>query len=456
MATSFRITLILALILVGLGVYVYFIDVPASQEVEQKAYTQRQILPFDDREVIHLTITTPDEKIVFVRETPRRWHIAEPLTSPADSHEVRKILRALTVGKIERVIQETTQDEAKFGLAPPRMTLSLSTGKQSEEIALGNPGPLSSTLYAQKGSNGNVLLTTLDIMAFRKKSLLTFRKKQILSFDRMRVDALQLDAGKEWLDLYRRPGVHSLSPNWSFRSPIEGPADKTKVGLLLMALEGLKAVGFVDSESEKHQLLSTLGAPIVTATVHMGKRVQSVRVYQTSDRSDAYAVTLSKNPVYRIESHILADVTKGLYDLRDKRLFGIESQELAILRVTTPQDSYALINQSGEWVLEDDPAQELKQDVIRLFVSRVVDLPAEIRVAAAATSLSTFGLDSPSVEFHAIDQKGRERGHLLLGTRERGLVYAMGAGLPGVHQARSAILTQIPSRQRLLAESGNR
>ena len=160
--------------------------------------------------------------------------------------------------------------------------------------------------------------------------------------------------------------------------------------------------------------------------------------------------------MYRIESHILADITKELYDLRDKRLFGIESQELAILRVTTPQNSYTLINQSGEWVLEDDPAQELKQDVIRLFVSRVVDLPAEIRVATEATSLSTFGLDSPSVEFHAIDQKGRERGHLLLGKRGRGLVYAMGAGLPGVHQARSAILTQIPSRHRLLAESGNR
>ena len=155
----------------------YFIDVPASQELEQKAYTQQKILPFDDREVTHLTITTPTETIVFVRETPRRWRIAEPLTSPADSREVRKVLRALTVGKIERVIQETTQNEEQYGLAPPRMTLILSTGKQSEEIALGNPGPLSSTLYARKGTGGQVLLTTLDIMAFRKKSLLTFRKK---------------------------------------------------------------------------------------------------------------------------------------------------------------------------------------------------------------------------------------------------------------------------------------
>ena len=184
----------------------------------------------------------------------------------------------------------------------------------------------------------------------------------------MQVDALQLDTGKEQLDLYRRPGIHSLSPNWSFRSPIAGPADKTKVGLLLMALEGLKAVGFVDSESEKQQLLPTLGAPIVTANVHMGKRIQSVRLYKASNRSHAYAVTLPSNPIYRIEPDTVSDMTKGLYDLRDKRLLGIETKELAILRVMTPSDSYTLINQSGEWVIESDPAQALKQDVVRLFV----------------------------------------------------------------------------------------
>ena len=241
MLGPYRITVLLALILCGLGAYLYFIDVPASQELEQKTYTDRQILPFDDREVTHLTIATQAETIVFVRETPRRWRIAEPLDAPADSHEVRKVLRALTVGKIERVIQEETQDEAQYGLKPPRMSLTLSTGKQSEEIDLGNPGPISATLYARKHSDGKVLLTTLDILAFRKKSLQTFRKKQVLAFDRRRVETIQLDMGEKPIILHRQAGVHSISPNWSFHSPIEGPADKTKVGLLLMALEELEA-----------------------------------------------------------------------------------------------------------------------------------------------------------------------------------------------------------------------
>ena len=159
-----------------------------------------------------------------------------------------------------------------------------------------------------------------------------------------------------------------------------------------------------------------------------------------------------ENPLYQINPHIVADLTKGLYELRDKRLLGIEIDELAILRVITPKESYALINQSGEWILEDDPSQTLSQDVVRLFVSRVAGLPAELTVPEKASSLKTLGLDSPTVEFIATDKKGRERGTLFLGKRERGLVYAMGAGLPGIHQARSNILTQIPSRQRLISK----
>ena len=139
-----------------------------------------------------------------------------------------------------------------------------------------------------------------------------------------------------------------------------------------MALEELEAIGFVDAQSEKQQLLKKLGRPSLTATVSSSKHQQQVKVYRLEDKSAAYAMTTKANPLYQINPHIVADLTKGLFDLRDKRLLGMEIDELAILRVTTPKESYALINQSGEWILEDDPSQPLSQDVVRLFVSRVV------------------------------------------------------------------------------------
>jgi hypothetical protein len=456
MSNSIRITLVLALILGGLGAYVYFVDLPQTQETLQQTHQERRLIPFDDRAISHLVIKTREQKIILMRDKKNRWHITEPLIAPADSREVRKILRALTIGKIQRVIQNTREDEAQYGLAPPHMILTLTAGEASEVIELGNRAPLSSTLYARKRSDHIIILTTLNPLTFANKSLHTLRKKEILAFDTRQAEEFQIDRGDEQLILFRQPGAHGLSPNWSFRSPMKGPADRTTVGLLLRDLEGLRAEGFVDSQIEKEQLLKKLGPPKVTATVHARNRDHTVRFYQSPNVQDTYAMTKTENPLYRIAPDIVADLTKELFNLRDKRLLGMEKHELAILRVRTPTESYTLVKQSGEWILEEDLSQILNQEVVRLFASRVVNLPAEFRVAKGETSLTQFGLDSPTVEIRATDMRGQERGRLLLGKSSKGLVYATGAGLPGIHQARSIILTQIPSRRQLLAESGTR
>ena len=91
-----------------------------------------------------------------------------------------------------------------------------------------------------------------------------------------------------------------------------------------------------------------------------------------------------------------------------------------------------------------------------MFVSRLVDLPAEVFVSPTQTRLERYALASPAVEIVGIDRKGRQRGYLALGTRGKGLVYAMGSGLPGIYQTRSIILTQIPSPDGLLEREATR
>ncbi len=124
--------------------------------------------------------------------------------------------------------------------------------------------------------------------------------------------------------------------------------------------------------------------------------------------------------------------------------------ELAMLTVQTPTEDYVLIRQTGQWILEDDPTLNLNQELIQLFVSRVADLPAELPVRTDPTTSNEFGFATPSAVFTGKDVRGLDRGHLVLGKIEGGLIYAKGAGLPGVFQTRSLILTQIPSKQELI------
>ena len=286
---------------------------------------------------------------------------------------------------------------------------------------------------------------------FRAKTLETFRLKDILFFDRTQADRIQLQTPNQTLTLQRGSGFHGPVSGWDFTSPVNAPADKTAVGILLMTLEDLTATGFIDSQAEKEALLNQLGNPSLTVTVHTTQRGHHVAFFEpTTLGDDAYAVTSSEDPIYRIPAHVFHELPSDVFHLQDKRVFGLEVEDIALLTVRTRDSRYTLIQQHGEWYLEGQETEPIDQQQVTLFVSRLVDLPAELPVSETNNNPEAYGLTSPTVEITGIDRKGRPRGRLELGTREKGLVYATGAGLSGIYQTRSLILSQIPSPEVLL------
>ena len=444
--TNYRTTILLAIIFAGLGVYLYTIEVPTiEQEAIQQSEVQR-LLPFDYRDITDFTITTRKENIRLTRDDRRRWSIVEPVQAKGDSREVENVLRALEIGRISRVVQEQEQDLTDYGLDSPNMVIQLIAGGQSETLRLGGVAPLTSTLYGQRQSDKQILLTTLSVSDFRRKTLLTFRYKDVMFFDRNQVERIQLQTPSQDIALHRIASIHGLTGNWRFSAPFEGPADKTSVGLLLMALEELSAVDFIDAQTEKEALLKQFPEPILTATLHTSQRSHLVAFFQPSnDAQEAYAVTSAEQPIYQISPAVLQGLPKRAFDLQDKRLFGMEMAEIGLLTVTTPSKTYTVVQQHGEWFLDGTPDQPINQQEMKLFVSRVVDLPAEFSVSFVEEGLEDYALATPAITIVGIDTKGRQRGYLALGKSEGGLVYAMGSGLPGVYQARSLILTQFPA-----------
>ena len=132
----------------------------------------------------------------------------------------------------------------------------------------------------------------------------------------------------------------------------------------------------------------------------------------------------------------------------------MEINDILMLEVTTPKHTYVLIKQHEAWVLDNEPTAELDQETVNLFVSRVVDLPAEISHPEHSPSAVHHGLDSPSAIIRGRNRQGQKNGQLVLGIREKGLVFARGAGHKGLYQVRSTILDQIPTQEQFV-RTGN-
>lgn len=445
----------MAVVLGGLGAYLYYVEIPTQRTEELTKVQHAKLLPFEEREITGLDVKTDGQEIVLAAGSSHNWVITAPLQTDADSREVQALIRALVTGKVTRVMEEQVTTLAPFGLEKPSAQITVTAGSRQETFAIGDVGPLSSTLYVLRNSDHKVLLTDMAPKDVLNKTLTTFRRKDILRFDQAEVERIRLTYPTTEIVLY---GVEEKPKRkWKIRYPIEAEADQTEVRTLLFRLEALKAMGTIDPGPEREALVKKLNTPKVKVTIHAGGADQVVKLYQPDPSTgEAFAEATPDAAIYRINPTAIRDLTKELFTLQDKRLLGIEFANIALLSVKTRDEQYVLIQDNNEWMLEDQPTQKLNQEVADLFVSRVANLPAEERVIKQSAPLAPYGLVAPAAEFVATGRDGKMGGKLALGNQAGGLVFATGLRLQGLYQARADILTQIPSKRDLLKQSSDK
>jgi len=442
----------MALVLAGLGLYLYVIELPQKESHERQDIADKKVLLFDQDTLSGLTIKTDQQELVFVRTLDKGWVLTAPLSTEADQREVQSLIRALVTGTVTRFVEERPTNLSPYGLDNPVTTITVAAGAARETFSIGDSGPLTSTLYVLRESDRKVLLTNLAPKDFVNKTLMTFRRKDLLRLSPGDIDRIRLTYPTTEIVLYQ--GQEKPKSKWKIRYPIEAEADQTEARALLFRLEDLKALGIIDPGPERDALAKTLTVPNVKVTIHTADGDQTVKLYQPDPASgEAFAETSSTGTLYRINPTAIRDLTKELFSFQDKRLLGIDFTDIAILSVKTPTEQYVLINQQNEWVLEDQPAERLDQQAIDLFVSRVANVPAEERIVKQAGPLAPYGLVTPAAEFIATGRDGKIAGKLSIGSHANGLAYAMGQRIPGVFQIRADLLTQIPVKKDLLAAS---
>ena len=443
-------TLILVVLLAGLGLYLYAIELPQKESQERQDTAAKKVLVFDQETLSGLTVKTDRHELVFARTPERGWALTAPLSTEADQREVQNLLRALVTGTVTRVVEDHPTNLTPFGLDNPVTTITVAAGGAQETFSIGDSGPLSSSLYVLRESDRKVLLTNLAPKDFVNKTLMTYRRKDLLHVSQGEVDRIRLTYPTTEIVLYQ--GQEKPKSKWKIRYPIEAEADQTEVRALLFRLEDLKALGIVDPGPERDALAKTLTVPKVKVSIHTAEGDQTVKLYQPDQTSgEAIAETSPEGPLYRINPTAIRDLTKELFMFQDKRLLGIDYTDIAMLSVKTPTEEYVLINQQNEWVLEDQPTEKLDQQATDLFVSRVANVPAEERVIKQAGPLAPYGLVTPAAEFIATGRDGKVAGKLSIGSHANGLAYAMGQRSQGIFHVRADLLTQIPAKKELLA-----
>lgn len=165
-----RTTIILVLLALGLGGFVYFYEVHGASQ-QQLAKDQQQIFSFEQEQVQSFTIKTQEQVLLFERDNKvgTIWRMKAPSNTLASDASVSYLMDLLVKGKSNRTVQVAAAQLQEYGLAQPQATIEVKLkNQQTHQLILGKPDFDRNFLYAQAdpptktAGNVDVLLVATD------------------------------------------------------------------------------------------------------------------------------------------------------------------------------------------------------------------------------------------------------------------------------------------------------
>ncbi|QLE58855.1 DUF4340 domain-containing protein [Nostoc sp. TCL26-01] len=165
-------TLILLLLALGLGGFVYFHEIQGASVREEAKENQQQIFSFTEDDVQSLTVQTKNLSINLERNPQSnnpKWLLKSPVSAPANDAIVGYLMDLLVKGKSERTVSTPANQVAEFGLDQPQATINIKLKNQkTQQLILGKSDFNRRFVYAltnsqtQANGNINVLLVSTD------------------------------------------------------------------------------------------------------------------------------------------------------------------------------------------------------------------------------------------------------------------------------------------------------
>ncbi|WP_375506689.1 DUF4340 domain-containing protein [uncultured Nostoc sp.] len=168
-----RTTLILILLALGLGGFVYFYEIRGATVREETKEQKQKIFSFGEDDVQSLTVKTKKLTLNLERNPESssnpKWLIKSPVSGPANDAIVSYLMDLLVKGNSERTLSTPTKDLKEFALDQPQATINITLkNRQSHQLILGKSNFNGRLLYAQADPtakldvNINVLLVSTD------------------------------------------------------------------------------------------------------------------------------------------------------------------------------------------------------------------------------------------------------------------------------------------------------
>ncbi len=317
-------TILLVVVLAGLGGYIYFVDSKRPAPGIDSGPVKEKVYSLEADKVEEITLTFEGETSL-LRKSEAGWKMIEPTPTDADPPEAISIAQALANLELVRVVEENPKDLAQYGLEKPAIRVDFKAqGNVNGSLKLGDKNATQGEMYAQKNDEKKVfLVSAFQETSFNRKPF-DLRDKKILKFDRDKADTLTMARGTSSIELSR------AGSEWKVVKPAAARSDYSAVEGLLTRLSTSNMSKLIETDA-KDLAKYGLDKPEMTITVGAGSSKTVLEVGKT-ENDQTYAKDASRPLVFTVDTTLQSDLKKSLDDYRKKELFEFRPFYLSRLR----------------------------------------------------------------------------------------------------------------------------
>ena len=281
---------------------------------QAKDVRDKTILAFKDEDVSRVEIKAENgDTVTLVRKDKEAWTV-EPGDHPGDTTEVRSYLSSLRSTRAVDFPDDHPQDLGKYGLAAPRLTVTVATGTDgaaSQALLVGAETTEGSQkqIYAKRGDQPTVY--ALGDWTFRTlaKPPSQFRDKTVLGFDPTRVGKLAFE---------RKDGGAVRLARAEGKWTLEGAEGKTsKDSAIATLLDDLRDLRGADIAAEPAKDLAAWGLDHpdlrITLTDKEGQPIGTVLAAKHDGKP--YVMRAGSETVFEARDYMYARLDKQPKDL---------------------------------------------------------------------------------------------------------------------------------------------
>ena len=442
--------LVLAVLVAGLGGYLYFYEVPQARKEAEK----EKLVAVADDAVTGIELVYADRTIALAKRDGG-WHLTQPVDAPADEPVVKSLITTITGAQVQKSLDEVPADLAPFGLDKPATAITIATKDGTlPAIQIGKNTAIGAKTYVRKGDAPKIYLTASTIQTGVNKQARDLRDKQLLVFqddDVQRIDIAK--PGSPALSLVRKD-----KDTWTLE-PGGLAADATEVRSYVSSLRTTRATDFPDDNPAD---LSKYGldAPRLTVTVATGKdgaATQQLLVGGESSGQQTKQVYVKRGNqpnVFAVGEWAFRSLDKDAAALRDKTVVAFESDNAGRVVIERKEGTGTTLvrTPAGGWTLDGVDEAKVKATAIQRYVDDLKDLKGSAVAAEPAGDLARFGLGAPTLRITVSDKAGKPIG-TVLAAKQDAKYYVMREAGGTVFETRDYMYTRLDKQARDFEQS---